>query len=125
MKKGESVSYSRTYKIKNDYEYIAVLPLGYADGIPTIYSNTGMIYINGCQYPQVGRICMDYIMLSLGNNENNVQIGDIATVFGNSEISVESFGKATNKIPYEVTCSISKRVPRIYLRKEDERKDIE
>ncbi len=124
LKKGQSVSYLRTYTVKADEEYIAVIPVGYADGIPVVYSNKGKVIIGDFYYPVVGRICMDYMMISLGKNEYDVAIGDEVTIFGKGKLSVEQFGKLCNKIPYEVTCGISKRVPRIFTRKEDERQDI-
>lgn len=121
MKKGESVSYGRTYTIKRDEEYIAVLPIGYADGIPTVYSNKGKVIIGKYYYPIVGRISMDYIMVSLGANEQELKVDDEAIIFGKGKLTVEKFGKSCGKIPYEVSCAIGKRVPRIYIRKEDER----
>jgi len=121
LKKGDTVSYLRTYQIKNEREYIAVLPIGYADGIPTLYSNKGKVFIKEKAYPVVGRICMDYTMVSLGTSPPDITIGEEVTLFGNNKLKVEDFGKICHKIPYEVTCDISKRVPRIYLRKEDKR----
>lgn len=121
MKRGQTVSYSRTYAVKDDFEYIAVVPIGYADGIPTVYSNHGKVMIKGKLYPSVGRVCMDYTMASLGSNPDKIEIGDEVEFFGPNSMSVEKFGKLINRIPYEVTCGISKRVPRIYIRKEDER----
>ncbi|OHD54520.1 MAG: alanine racemase [Spirochaetes bacterium GWF1_51_8] len=125
MKKGATVSYLRTYTVKESNEQIAVLPLGYADGIPTILSNKLKVKIKNKLYPVVGRICMDFMMISLGQNPEKIQVGDEVTVFGEGAASVEYFGKLCHKIPYEVTCGITKRVPRIYTRKEDERKTIE
>jgi len=119
MKKGESVSYLRTYRIKNEREFIAVLPVGYADGIPTLYSNRGYVVIKNKKFPVVGRVCMDYTMVSLGENTSNIEIGDEVIIFGNGGISVEEFGKICSLIPYEVTCGVSKRVPRTYIRQED------
>ncbi len=121
LKKGDTVSYQRTYEITKDREYIAVLPVGYADGIPTLYSNKGSVSIKGRSYPVVGRICMDYMMVSLGENPGDIFLGDEATIFGGKSVSVEKFGNICKRIPYEVTCDISKRVPRIFLRKEDKR----
>ena len=117
MKKGSTVSYLRQYKINDTYEYIAVLPVGYADGIPTIYSNKGKVVIAAEKYPQVGRICMDYMMVSLGKNTENIAVGDEATVFGSNSIGIEDIAKLWHKIPYEVTCGMTKRIPRIYTRK--------
>jgi alanine racemase len=121
LKKGDTVSYLRTYEVTKEREFIAVLPAGYADGIPTLYSNKGNVYIKGKPYPVVGRVCMDYMMVSLGESPGDIMIGDEAIIFGNGSISVEKFGTFCRRVPYEVTCDISKRVPRIYLRKEDKR----
>jgi alanine racemase len=121
MKKGQTVSYLRSYTILRDVEHIAVLPIGYADGIPTLYSNKGRVFIKDAYYPVVGRVCMDYMMVSLGENSRGVQIGDEVIILGGQKITMEEFGKVCKKIPYEITCDISKRVPRIYLRKEDKR----
>ncbi len=119
MKKDETVSYLRMYRIRKDKEFIAVLPVGYADGIPTTYSNRGCVTIKGNRYNVVGRVCMDYTMVSLGETSNGIEIGDEVTIFGNGAISIEEFGKICSIIPYEVTCGVSKRVPRIYIRRED------
>ncbi len=119
MKKDETVSYLRTYKIQKEKEYIAVLPVGYADGIPTLYSNKGYVVINNKTYPSVGRICMDYMMVSLGESPENINIGTEVTIWGDPLITVEKFAKICSMIPYEVTCGLSKRVPRTYIRQED------
>ncbi|MCX7820352.1 MAG: alanine racemase, partial [Brevinematales bacterium] len=119
MKKDETVSYLRTYKIQKEKEYIAVLPLGYADGIPTTYSNKGYVTIRNKAYPVVGRVCMDYMMVSLGESPEDIKIGEEVVVFGNDFMSVEKFAKICSLIPYEVTCNVSKRVPRVYIRQED------
>lgn len=121
MKKGQTVSYQRTYKVSEESEYIAVLPLGYADGLPTFYSNRGKVLINGAYYQMVGRICMDYVMVALGKNDKGVKVGDEVSVFGDGKLSVEIVSKACNRIPYEMTCGVTKRVPRNYIRNEDER----
>ncbi len=121
MKKGSTISYLRQYQVKNPVEYIAILPIGYADGIPTSYSNKGKVKIKDKFYPNVGRVCMDYIMINLDQNPDQIIIGDEAIIFGQNSITVEEFGKICGRIPYEVTCGISKRVPRVYTRKEDER----
>lgn len=121
MKKGDTISYMRTYEVSKEKEQIAVLPIGYADGIPTTYSNKGKVFINGNYYSVAGRVCMDYMMVTLGENKHGVKINDEVTIFGCEKINVEQFAKICNKIPYEVTCDVSKRVPRLYIRKEDKR----
>ncbi|MCS7299724.1 MAG: alanine racemase [Spirochaetia bacterium] len=113
FRKGESISYNRTYFLKED-GYIGVVPCGYADGIPTLFSNNMEVIINSRRYRVVGRITMDYFMVSI---DSSVNVGDEVIVFGGSEegsIRVEDFAYRVGLIPYEITCGISKRVPRIY-----------
>lgn len=113
FRKGESISYNRTYFLKED-GYIGVVPCGYADGIPTLFSNNMEVIINSKRYRVVGRITMDYFMVSI---DNSVNVGDEVIVFGGSEeggIRVEDVARRVGLIPYEITCGISKRVPRIY-----------
>ncbi len=114
FRKGESISYNRTFFMKKD-GYVAVVPIGYADGISTLYSNNMEVLINGKKYNLVGRVTMDYIMILV---DQSVEVGDEVVIFGKSgenEIRVEEFAKRIGIIPYEATCFISKRVPRIYV----------
>lgn len=114
FRKGESISYNRTYFMKDD-GYIGVVPCGYADGIPTLYSNNMEVVINGRKYPVVGRVTMDYIMVRIGKEVNP---GDEVIIFGGESADestrVEIFASRAGFIPYEITCGISKRVPRVY-----------
>ena len=106
---GDQVGYGLTYTAKED-EYIATLPIGYADGF--IRKNQGRkVYINGKYYEIVGRVCMDQMMVRV---DENVKIGDRVEIFG-EHISLESMAKDLDTISYEVLCLISKRVPRVYV----------
>lgn len=114
--KGDSVSYLRTYRVQKEGEIIAVLPVGYADGLPVSLSNKGFVSINKKHYPIVGRICMDYTLVSLGTQPSNeIQVGSEVCVIGKNAMSIENFANLTNRIPYEATCGMTKRVPRVYL----------
>lgn len=119
MTKGQTVGYGRTYTVQADEEWIALFPLGYADGISTCYSNLAKVSIGGIPYPVAGRVCMDYTMVSLGKNPQGLQAGAEGIFFGQGGTSVEEFGKLCGRIPYEVTCDISKRVPRVYSSSEE------
>ena len=106
--KGEKIGYGMTYQTKDD-EYIATIPIGYADGL--IRANQGRnVYINGKYYPIVGRVCMDQIMVKI---DENVKVHDKVEIFG-EHISLSSMAKDLQTIPYEITCLISERVERIY-----------
>jgi alanine racemase len=108
VKKGETLSYGRTWTASAD-TVIATLPIGYGDGLSRGLSGRHQVVIRGKPYPLVGRICMDQCMADLGPN-SPVELGDSVTVFEDaSDIAAK-----LNTIPYEVTCGISKRVPRIF-----------
>ena len=91
-------------------EKIAVVSIGYADGI--IRKNTGReVYINDKPYKIVGNICMDMLFVKV---DDTVKTGDKVTIIKDIK-HIEQIAKHLETIPYEVTCSISKRVPRKYI----------
>lgn len=109
IQKGECVGYGFTYQAQQD-EYIATVPIGYADGI--IRKNQDrFVYINGHEYQIVGRVCMDQMMLRV---DKNVQVGDEVEIFG-PHISLNRMASELETIPYEVLCLISLRVERKYI----------
>ena len=111
VKKGESISYGRTWIAPRDTR-VAVLPIGYADGLPRLLSNKWQVVIGGREYPLAGRICMDQCMADLGGGE--VGRWDEAVIFGGPAPSAAVLAERAGTIPYEITCNISKRVPRVY-----------
>lgn len=110
---GGSVSYGRTYKAQGQ-RVIATVSAGYADGVPRLLSNRGSVLIRGKRAPIVGRVCMDQFCVDVTDIEG-VKMGDTVTVFGPG-LSVDEVAQAAETINYEVVCSISKRVPRVYKR---------
>lgn len=113
--KGESISYGRTHIIKEECN-IATLPVGYADGYNRHLSNKGKVMIRDKYYPVVGRVCMDQIMVDLGNDCYN--IGEPVLLMGKyKKMSFDAFDIAelADTISYEIVCNINKRVPRVYL----------
>jgi alanine racemase len=112
VKKGETVSYGRTWTATKDTN-VAVLPVGYADGFPLLASNKWQVVINGKTYPVAGRICMDQCCVDLGQ-ESSVQRWDEAVIFGGCAQDASALAAAIGTIPYEITCNINKRVPRVY-----------
>lgn len=105
----ETVGYNGAYKATNK-EKIAVIPIGYADGI--IRKNTGRnVYINEKTYEIVGNICMDMLFVKV---DDSVKVGDKVTLIKNIE-HIEQIAKHLDTISYEVLCSIGKRVQRIYI----------
>lgn len=113
---GVTVSYGRTYTTTGK-QTIAVVGIGYADGLSRSFSGRISFLLNGKRVPQVGRICMDMCMVDV-TDVPEAKVGDVVTIFGEdrgSTIAVESLSNALGTIPYEVLCSINKRIPRIYL----------
>ena len=112
VKKEDTIGYSRKGKINQDTK-IAILPIGYADGLSRSLSNkVGKVYINGNLVPIIGNICMDMCMIDISNIE--AQEGDKVIVFG-KENPVWRLSELTNTIPYEILTGVSQRVKRIYL----------
>jgi alanine racemase len=115
IEKGDTVSYGRIFKAKRATKIISV-PIGYADGYNRLLSNKAEAIIKNKKYPQIGRVTMDRIMFNVF--DDNVKVGDKVILLGESgklKINAWDWSKIINTIPYEVTCSISKRVPRIYI----------
>ena len=115
---GKSVGYGCTWTAQEDTD-IAVLPVGYEDGWFRRFSKEGIkVSINGKGYPVRGRICMDQCMIELGK-DHKVKRWDKAVLFGCKEDgavqTADDIARITGTIPYEITCGISKRVPRIYV----------
>ena len=115
-KKGDTISYGRTWTAERDCT-LAVLPVGYADGLQRCLSGKLTVQLRGRRVRQVGRICMDMCMLDV-TDLPEVQVGDVATVFGtgaHGEPTVTELAELAGTIPYELLCGVSLRVPRIYM----------
>ncbi|MBR2352937.1 MAG: alanine racemase [Clostridia bacterium] len=114
LKKGETVSYGRTYTA-NQPVRIATVPIGYADGFSRRLGNGRYSLKIGDRYaPIVGRVCMDQLMLDV--TELPCSVGDTVTVFGDdSKASADEMARINETINYEISCDVAKRVPRIYL----------
>ena len=120
MESGDVVGYDRAYRITKPTR-VATLPMGYADGYNRLLSNQGEVIIRSKKASIIGRVCMDQCFVDV-TNIKDVSVGDEVVLYGRQaqeSIPIESIAKQLNTIPYEVTCSISKRVPRIYTNKED------
>lgn len=109
---GTDVSYGRTYQTP-ECRRIAVLSIGYADGLQRALSGRAQFVLRGQQIPLVGRICMDMCMADV-TEVPQAKVGDEVTVIG-PEQPCECLAEQLDTIPYEVLCGINKRIPRIYL----------
>lgn len=112
---GTPISYAQTHRLNADTT-IAILTAGYGDGIPTSASNRGSVLIHETRCPIIGRITMDQTIVDVSHIPVPA-VGDTATLIGNqgkSRITVEEFSIWADSIPWEVFCSITKRVVRLY-----------
>lgn len=113
---GQSVSYNRTFTTARPSR-IAVLPIGYADGLNRLLSNKGTVLIQGHYAPIVGRVCMDMTMVDI-TDCGNVVVGEEAVLMGRqgqATITAADLARSLDTIPYEILCSIGPRVQRTYL----------
>jgi alanine racemase len=79
-------------------------------------SNKGEVLIGGKRYPVVGRVCMDQIMVDVG--DDRIRVGEEVVLIGRQgyeRITVEEISELTGAVPYEITIGITNRVPRLYL----------
>ena len=124
VKRGESVSYGRTWTAEKD-TYIAILSAGYADGLPRIASNIWQVLINGKVYPLIGRITMDQCCVNLCTDDlaalPDIKRWDEAVIFGGQtslrQHDAAELAEKSGTIPYEITCNVSMRVVREYVKK--------
>lgn len=113
VKAQETVGYGRKGKVERDAR-IAVVPVGYADGLNRHLSNgNGQMIIKGQRVPVIGNICMDTCMLDVTDAEVNV--GDEAEIFG-KHIPVTEVAEKLDTIPYEVLTGVAQRVKRVYFK---------
>ena len=109
---GETVGYNRNGKVTVETE-IAVVPVGYADGLDRKLGNgIGEAYVKNQRVPLIGNVCMDMLMLDVTGL--NVQPGDEVEFFG-PHISIAEVAQKAATIPYEILTGISQRVKRVYL----------
>ena len=114
---GDAVSYGGTWVAGRDTT-VALLPIGYADGVPRALSGRFQVLINGRCRPSVGRVCMDQFVVDLGPGPADVAEGDEAVLFGpgrRGEPTAQDWADALGTIHYEVVTGLHGRVGRAYL----------
>jgi alanine racemase len=118
---GETIGYGRTFTTESETA-IATIPIGYDDGYMRSLSNVGRAIVRGKYAPVAGRVSMDWTTLDVSAIEG-VSVGDEVILIGKKDglsINAEEIAAAAGTISYEVTCSIDRRVPRLYLPLADE-----
>jgi alanine racemase len=113
IRAGEPVGYN-CIDVSENERYIAILPVGYADGLNRKLGNRkGKLYLKGFMVPLVGNVCMDMCMADVSGIAANV--GDEAEIFGEN-IKIEDLAIKCETIPYEILTSIPGRVKRVFFR---------
>ena len=113
IKKGESSCYGLTWTAPAD-GYLAVVPVGYADGLPRSIQGSLEVTISGKSYPHVGRVSMDQIVVDLGENPFGVSPDDEVIIFGEGGQSATQLADAAGTINYEIVCRPTGRTKRTY-----------
>lgn len=128
VEEGSEVSYNGTWRTPTK-RWLAVVPLGYADGIPRIIEGEAYVWAGGEGYPIVGRVCMDQVVIDAGpvqeceDGEGGsgccakapLKVGDTVTLFGpgrRGEPTAVDWAQWEQTITYEVTTRLSERIPR-------------
>lgn len=127
ISRGESVSYGRTYTAKRPKEAIAVIPLGYADGLHSSYSGKGAILVRGKSAPLVGKICMDFCMVDI-TEIPLARVGDEGLFFGEDKLGnrLDALGLAAQlgTSPHELITSLGSRIQRIFTYDESAKPNV-
>ena len=116
---GQGVSYAHRYTTSRETT-LALVPLGYADGIPRNATNVGPVQIGGKRFSVSGTVCMDQFVVDVGDLE--VAAGDDVVLFGpgdDGEPTADDWADAVGTINYEIVSRIGGRVPRVYLDEEE------
>jgi len=113
---GQGVSYGHQYVTAGETT-LALVPAGYADGIPRNATNVGPVSIGGVRHTVSGRVCMDQFVVDVGPDQQ-VRPGQEVVIFGRGGVhgpTAEDWAAATGTISYEIITRIGARVPRIYV----------
>ncbi|MCO6466240.1 MAG: alanine racemase [Bradyrhizobiaceae bacterium] len=116
---GETVSYGRRYAVDRPTT-IATIPIGYGDGYSRSLSNKAHCVIDGKRYPVVGTVCMDEIMVDVGDDPIEVGslvhlLGEQTTEDGSASVDANDLAQWAETIPYEITTMVGPRIPRTFI----------
>ncbi|SDR73334.1 alanine racemase [Microterricola viridarii] len=112
---GDGVSYGHAWAAERAGT-VALVPMGYADGLPRALSGRFSVRIGGRRYPAVGRICMDQFLVDLGDNPDGVRAGDIAALIGSTPLdnTLQGWSDELGTITYELATLLRGRTARAY-----------
>ena len=111
VKAGTPISYSGLWRAPHDTT-VATVRIGYADGYPRLLTNKGEVGFKGDLKPVAGRVCMDQLMVDVGDAD--VIVGDLVTLFGSGGLDAETLAQRMGTISYDLLVSLSARVERVY-----------
>ncbi len=114
---GATISYGRTYTVPPGGGVYATLGVGYGDGYPRRFSNSGHVLIHGRRAPIVGRVCMDQTVVDVSRLPG-VQIGDTTTLIGTDggeTLTAGDLAAALGTTPHEITTCLTARIPRLLM----------
>jgi alanine racemase len=112
---GVGVSYGHSFRTRRPSR-LAVLGIGYADGVPRQLSNQMEVLFNGQRLPQVGAITMDQLVLD-ATDCPNLEVGSVVTLLGHDgdeEITPGHWSERCQTIPWEILCGFKHRLPRLH-----------
>ena len=95
---------------------VAIVAVGYGDGVPTAASNRGQFLVRGARCPILGRVTMDQTIIDV-TDVPAVAVGDVVTILGaqgGDRITVAEFCAWSDCIPWEALCTLTQRVQRLY-----------
>ncbi|HAV91891.1 TPA: alanine racemase [candidate division WOR-3 bacterium] len=114
LKKGDSVSYGRTFTAKKEMR-IATCLIGYADGYLRDLSNKSSMFVNNTRVKVIGNVCMDLTMIDI-SKVKSADVGDEVEVFGDN-IKLDELARLSNTLIYEIMTGIGPRVPRVFIKR--------
>ncbi|KAF0974450.1 hypothetical protein FDP41_006482 [Naegleria fowleri] len=115
-----TVSYGNTYVVENEYETLALIPVGYGDGYKRINSHKSHVLIGGVECPVVGRVCMDQFVVRIPDEiADQVKVNDQVVLLGkqgDKELTCEKLSEWSHTINYEIVTALLPRLKRIYVK---------
>jgi len=116
LKEGTGIGYNRLHTLPED-TLVGTVAIGYEDGVPLACSNRGNVLVNGILCPIIGRVAMDYIMVSLANAPH-AKVGDEVVLWGTQgdrTICISAWCETKGTHAHDILCAIGNRVERRYL----------
>ncbi|MBO94851.1 MAG: alanine racemase [Opitutales bacterium] len=113
---GATVSYGRQHRLERDSR-VGLLSAGYGDAIPLTCGGRAHVLVQGRRHPIIGRVTMDQTLIDLTDASEHLQPGENVTLIGRQgeeSITLSELANHADTIPWEILCSVTKRVPRVY-----------